>query len=82
MLGQNILKYIITTSEKRSYRRYYTRHSAKTKDQVADIFTKGLNYSIFVKHQEALGMTRRSMLKESHVEGSVKKQAAELSLSR
>ena len=37
----------------------------KTEDQVADIFTKGLSYSIFFKHQEALGMTRRSMLKES-----------------
>lgn len=37
----------------------------KTEDQVADIFTKGLSYSIFFKHQEALGMTRRSMLNES-----------------
>lgn len=37
----------------------------KTEDQVVDVFTKGLSYSTFVKHQEALGMTRRSTLKES-----------------
>ena len=36
-----------------------------TKDQVADIFTKGLNSSTFSKHRRALGMVRISTFKES-----------------
>lgn len=46
-----------------------TLASIGTREQVTDIFTKGLGSTIFFKHREALGIVRRSKIKRATVEG-------------
>ena len=54
----------------------------KTEDQVADIYTKGLNATKFVDFRKQLSITIMAKLRESILKGSVKNQAPPLSLSR